>query len=282
MNNIETLLLDTIIGVWKDFISHLPFLICGVIILCTTWLLTSLLEKLFLRIISQWNMRRSLKDLLLRLFSIGIWILGLILAAMVVFPGVTPSNALGGLGLASIAIGFAFKEVVENFFAGILLLWRFPMESGDYIECEGISGRIEDITVRMTTIRKLSGELIVVPNSFLFRNPLTIMTSIPMVRVEVVVGIAYSEKIEPAIKLIEEILSQSESVLKNESFFVLPSNFGDSSINIEVLWWTLPDPINIRRSRAEIIRAIKNTFDQHEIEIPYPYRTLTFKEPLKN
>ncbi len=277
---VEAILTETMLGIWKDFLSHLPFLISGMFILLLTLLASFLISHVANKLFIRSKLRRSLRDLLLRLIAIGVWILGLLLAAMIIFPGLTPSKAIGGLGLASVAIGFAFKDVFENFFAGILLLWRFPMEPGDYIECEGVMGKIENITVRMTTIRKVSGELIVVPNSFLFKNPLVILTNIPKRRVGIIVGIAYGEDVSNAVSIIENTLKDCEHVSKELEYQVFPQGFGSSSIDIEVVWWTDPDLVNIRRSRGEVVTSIKKAFDENNIEIPFPYRTLTFKEPL--
>lgn len=281
LDSVEVLLSETMVSVWRDFISHLPFLISGLLIILITWLFSYLIGHISKKLLSRAKIRRSLKDLLLRLISIGVWILGTLLAAMVVFPGLTPSKALGGLGLASIAVGFAFKEVFENFFAGILLLWRFPMEPGDYIECEGVKGKIEDITIRMTTIRKVSGELIVVPNSFLFKNPLTILTNIPKVRIGIEVGIAYGEDVDTAVSVIESALESCETVFSDKLVQVFPKGFGNSSIDIEIVWWTDPDPVDIRRSQGEVITSVKKALDKSNIEIPFPYQTIVFKEPLQ-
>ncbi|HSR63466.1 MAG TPA: mechanosensitive ion channel family protein [Gammaproteobacteria bacterium] len=281
LDYVHSIMLDTMVDVWRNFLSHIPFLVTGVIVLLLTWLVSSLVVTIVRRLLLRARVRRSLQELLLRLVTIAVWILGLLLTAMVIFPGLTPSKAIGGLGLASIAIGFAFKEVFENFFAGILLLWRFPMEPGDYIECQGIMGRIENITVRMTTIRQVTGELTVVPNSFLFKNPLDILTGIPKRRVGIVVGIAYGEDIEQAVSVIEKSLENCETIAQDRPVQVFPQGFGESSVDIEVVWWTDPDPVDIRRSRGEVVTTIKKALDENNIEIPFPYRTLVFKEPLE-
>lgn len=82
---------------------------------------------------------------------------------------------LAGLGLGSIAIGLAFKDIFENFLAGFLILMRKPTRIGDDIECEGLSGQVEQISIRGTFLRKRSGELILVPNSFIFKKPVKIL-----------------------------------------------------------------------------------------------------------
>lgn len=116
--------------------------------------------------------------------------LGLLLAAMVIFPGLTLEKASGGLGLASVAIRFAFKEIFENFFAGIMLLWKYPSEKGDFIECESIKGKAEDISVRMIHIRRPDSELVVTPNSFLFKNPVRVLTDLDFKRLTIMTGVA--------------------------------------------------------------------------------------------
>jgi small-conductance mechanosensitive channel len=271
---------DTLLSIWSDFIDHIPYLVGGLLILLLTWVVTTLIERTGRRLMRRSRLRRSLKDLIVRLIMIAVWVFGLLLAAMVVFPGLTPANALGGLGIASIAVGLAFKDIFENFFAGILLLWRFPFENGDFIECEGILGEIEEVSIRMTKIRKTTGELVVVPNSFLFKNPVDVLTNQNHRRVTIITGVAYDANVAEAVEVIEKVVNSGKTVSKGKPIQVFPKAFGSSSIDIEVTWWTGPRPVDIRRSRGEIITLVKRALDEAGIEIPYPYRTLTFKEPL--
>jgi small-conductance mechanosensitive channel len=222
-------------------------------------------------------MRDSLKELLDRFISIGIWILGILLAAMIVFPGLTPAKALGAMGIASIAVGFAFKDIFENFFAGVLILWRFPFEKGDYIECEGITGKVEDVQVRMTTVRLTSGELIVLPNSLLFKNPVKVLTEPAKRRIILMTGVAYDEDVDQSVEVIQEAVKNCGSVDDSKPIQIFPRGFGSSSIDIEIAWWADPKPVDIRSSRAEVLSAVKRALDDAGIEIPFPYRTLTFK-----
>jgi len=251
------------------------------VVLLFTWIASVILGRVVIRLLRRTALRASLRQLVRRFVSIGVWALGLLLAAMVVFPGLTPSKALGALGLASIAIGFAFKDIFENFFAGILLLWRFPFENNDYIVCEDVEGKVEDVTVRMTMIRQNTGELIVVPNAFLFKNPVRILTDRKERRTSINVGVAYGEDVASAVEVIREALGQCETVNRGQGVQVFPSEFDSSSVDIEVAWWTGPTPLEVRRSRGEVVTAVKGALDRAAIEIPFPYRTLTFKEPLK-
>ncbi len=272
---------DTLLDIWSNFISHTPYLVGSIVVLIVTWGITKLVGKIGDRLFSKSKIRKSLQDLIIRLITIAIWIFGFLLAAMIVFPGLTPAKALGGLGLLSVAVGFAFKDIFENFFAGILLLWRYPFENGDFIECEGIEGRIIRTEIRMTLIRKTTGELIVVPNSFLFKNPVDVLTDLPKRRVTVMTGVAYSEDVAEAVEVIKKAVKNCKTVLKDEPIQIFSQAFGSSSIDIEVTWWTDPKPVDIRESRNEVVIAVKKALDDADIEIPFPYRTLTFNEPLE-
>lgn len=280
-NEVMAAVQATLLQIWSDFIDRLPFIAAGLVVLLITWLVVAIVVRVITSTLRRSRIRGSLRELILRLVSIGIWIVGIMAAAIIIFPGLTPAKALGAMGIISIAVGFAFKDIFENFFAGILLLWRFPFEQGDFIECEGIQGRVEDVTVRMTQIRKVSGELVVVPNSFLFMNPVEVLTNLNRRRVSIIAGVAYGEQVPQAVAVIEQALRRCTTVRQDQPLEIFPQAFGASSIDIEVTWWTDPRPLDIRRSRGEVVTAIKGALDEAGIEIPFPYRTLTFKEPLQ-
>lgn len=272
---------ESLIGIWTSFVGRIPYFVAGFLVLLLTWGASSLLALIARKMMKRSGLRHSLQELLSRFVSIGVWILGILLAAMIIFPGLTPSKAIGAMGIASIAVGLAFKDIFENFFAGILLLWRFPFESGDVIECGDILGRVENVAMRMTQIRLLSGELIVCPNSFLFKNPVKVLTNQKMRRTNITTGIAYDENIEEALNIISETVKNCSTVNQNKEIQVVPTAFGSSSIDIEVYWWTDALPKKARDSRGEVVTAVKNALDKAGIEIPFPYRTLTFKESLE-
>ncbi len=278
--NLPPAIQETLHQVWVGFLGHLPFLVVGLIALLVTWIVSIVLRTLFRRALRGWRARASLKDLVTRLLSIAVWCVGLLVTAMILFPGLTPARALGGLGLVSIAVGLAFKDIFENFFAGILMLWRFPFENGDYIKCGDIEGEVTEILVRMTQIRRTTGELVIVPNSYLFKNPVEVLTYGPARRTSIVSGVAYGEDVARAVNVIEKAVQGCEGVLGDRPVQVFPMAFGASSVDIEVAWWTGPKPIDIRRSRGEVVTAIKHDLDEAGIEIPFPYRTLTFNDPI--
>jgi small-conductance mechanosensitive channel len=271
---------ETVISIWYDFVAHTPYIAVAIVVLLSTGLISLLISKLIANVIGRSEVRASLQELLQRIIRIVVWMLGILLAAMVVFPGLTPAKAIGGLGLASVAIGFAFKEIFENFFAGILLLWKYPFEKDDFIECEDILGKVERISVRMTELRQPDGELVVIPNSFLFKNPVRVLTHENTRRMQIMTGVAYSADAVAALSVIKKAVEGCKLISKDKAVEVFLNGFGDSSMDIEVSWWANPTPFGERKSRSEVVGAIKQALDDANIEIPFPYRTLTFNRPL--
>lgn len=278
---VTTTILDSIGGIWGSFLERSPFILAGVLVLLATGIVVAVAKRMAGKVLEKRSMRESLRELVIRFLTILLWFGGLLIAAIVVFPGLDPAKALGGVGLLSVAIGLAFQDIFENFFAGILLLWRFPFESGDFIECEGVEGKVEDVQIRMTQIRRSTGELIVVPNSFLFKNPVKVLTDRQFRRVHVLAGVGYGENVEQSVEVIRDAVESCSTVQKGEPVEVYPKAFGSSSVDIDVAWWTSSRPGDIRRSRGEVVTAIKRELDEAGIEIPFPYRTLTFAEPVK-
>ena len=272
---------ESLSKLYQDFLLRLPFLVAGFGILVATWFASIAMKFILARLLdSRKGIRASLKDLIKQLLGIAVWIIGFLLATVVVFPGMTPAKALTVLGLGSVAIGFAFKDIFENFFAGVLILWKYPIEKGDVIEHDGNVGKVEEITIRNTLIRKSDGELVVAPNASLFKSNVEVLTNRPKRRVRIMCGIAYSEDVGKAREIIRDAVSSCESISGKKSVEVFANEFDDSSINFEIAWWTGSAPVDLRRSRDEVIEAVKKALDEASIEIPFPYTTLTFKEPL--
>ncbi|GAB5445021.1 MAG: mechanosensitive ion channel family protein [Fuerstiella sp.] len=271
---------DSLRALWRDFLERLPLILVGVVILLLTWGFEKLANAIVRRSVARARLRPSLGDLMVQLSTFFTWLIGVMVAAIVVFPGMTPAKLLTVLGLSSVALGFAFKDIFENFFAGILILWRFPFDKGDFVECNGLCGKVEDITIRMSLIRQVDGQLVVIPNAMLFKNPVNVITSQSLRRTTVICGVAYSEDVDQSRTVIEGAVRECPTVADSKPVEIFAQEFADSSINFEVTWWTGSTPLEIRRSRDEVVATVKRALDEAGIEIPFPYRTLTFKESL--
>ena len=270
------------VGIYEGAIELLPRVGIALVILLLTWIAANVVRWLVGSAARRAHMRASLQNLFRLLAGIVTWVFGIMVAAVIVFPGLTPASMLAGLGLGSVAIGFAFKDIFENFLAGIIILLRNTMRIGDFIECEDIEGKIEEIALRETLVRQTDGQLVIVPNAYLFKNPLTVRTDLDERRVTVICGVAYGEDVDASRDVIERAVDGCRTVRKGgREIQIFAQEFADSSINFEVTWWTGSTPVEVRRSKDEVVAAVKRALDDAGIEIPFPYRTLTFKEPLR-
>lgn len=274
------LILSEIESYATAFVEALPRLGAALILIVLTWIVVRLARWVVDRVAKRSRMRRSLREVLMMLTGIFLWIAGLLVACTIVFPSVTPGSALTTLGLGSVAIGFAFKDVFENFLAGLLILLREPFRIGDHIWTEesGIEGQVEEITIRDTHIRQTDGQLAVVPNAELFQNPVVVRTDAELRRTSIICGVAYGEDVDKAREIIQTAVRGVDTVRDDvRDVQVFAQAFGASSIDFEIAWWTGSRPVDIRSSRDQVVAAVKRALDDAGVEIPFPYRTLTFK-----
>ncbi|WP_299862605.1 mechanosensitive ion channel family protein [uncultured Roseobacter sp.] len=281
VTTLTTALVDKLTEYADALVDVGPRLVVAVVVVLATWAVTSLAKGIVRRLGKRFRMRQNLVDVLAMIAGVGLWLVGILLALTIVFPSITPGKALTTLGLGSVAIGFAFKDTFENFLAGILILLREPFRIGDHIECDDVEGQVEEITIRDSHVRQTDGQRVVVPNHILFQNAVVVRTDRDLRRTTIMCGVAYGEDIDAARSIIEDAVISVDTVRDDvKDVEVFAQAFGASSIDFEVTWWTGSRPIDIRRSRDQVIAAVKRALDDAGVEIPFPYRTLTFKEPL--
>ncbi|EPX78950.1 Potassium efflux system KefA protein / Small-conductance mechanosensitive channel [Litoreibacter arenae DSM 19593] len=275
------ILMEQLESIARSSIAILPQLAVALLVIIITWLVVKVAVALLRKALDRSRLRPSLKEVFTLLMSIFVWAMGIMIAAVILFPGLTPASILAGLGIGSVAIGFAFKDVFENFLAGIIILFRREMRIGDFIECEDIEGKVARIAIRESHIRQTDGQLVIVPNALLFKNPVTIRTDQDLRRVTVICGVAYDVDVDEARSVIADAVASCSTVSQDDKpIQIFAQEFGSSSINFEVTWWTGSKPVDTRRSKDEVVAKVKRALDDAGIEIPFPYRTLTFKEPL--
>jgi len=172
-------------------------------------------------------------------------IVGFILKSIVVFStlyllGLSSftNKLLAGAGLLTFVIGFALKDIGENFLAGIILAFKSPFRLDDLIEVNGIMGHVKDISIRETLIKTPDGKDVFMPNSIILKNPLFNYTLDGFLRYEFVVGIAYEDNPTEAIKLILETVNNVEGVLKGDKMPAITINeLATNTVNINIKFW---------------------------------------------
>jgi small-conductance mechanosensitive channel len=217
---------------------------------------------------------RSLQSLLSQTSYVASWVVGVLAAAVIAFPNLGLGDLVALLGLGSVAIGFAFQDIFKNFLAGILLLLQEPFELHDQIIVGDYEGTVEEVAIRSTQIRTYRGERVVIPNSMVFTSPVEVLTAFVSRRTDLAIGVDYNTPLPMAVQVLKEALDGVEGVMDEPDVEVDVVGFGDSSIDLLVRYWTLPQRAEVRRVQTRVMMALKAACDRADISIPYPIRTV--------
>jgi small conductance mechanosensitive channel len=253
------------------FLARLPYLILGIVVFLVFVVTARILKRVLLTAGRRTRLDLTLADLLGRLASAFTIVLGLFVAAVVIFPTFNPGDLIAGLGITTVAIGFAFKDVLQNFFAGILILWRRPFIIGDEIKVGIYEGAVEEITTRSTRLKTYDGERAVLPNGDVYTGAVLVRSAYSSRRVRVSVGIGYKDSIEQARSIIHQVLNETEGVLREPGPWVYVAELAPSSVNFNVFFWTNSRQAEVLMLTDKVISGIKLGLDEAGIDIPYPH-----------
>lgn len=254
------------VSTWgTDFYLLLPNIMAGILIL----LLFLGFSYAIKRLVDAYFAKRDRVDLGRLLSDVVFWflaILGALIALTIIMPSVQPVNLISGLGLGSLAIGFAFKDILQNWLAGLLILLRLPFRRGDQIQVGEIEGTVERIEPRATIIRTYDGKDIVVPNTTIYTNEVIIQTSQPRRRVEIEITVGYDYEIDFITEIILEALKPIEEILDKPAPQILCWELGSTSLGLKIRWWIRSERSQEVISRARAVQAIKETFQANDVD----------------
>ena len=176
---------------------------------------------------------------------------------------------------ATLAIGFALQDVIKNFAAGIFIFTDRPFRIGDWIEWDGNAGVVEDISLRVTRVKTFDNELLTVPNGDLMDGVIKNPVAKDKLRVKFVFGIGYDDDIPEATEIIIEEAQKHDEILDEPAPSVRLTELGDSSVGLQSrIWISDPSRADFVKTRGEYVEAVKRRFDEEDINIPYPNRTI--------
>ena len=228
------------------------------------------------RVLDARNLDRHAKTPIRKL----VWILYLFVGITVAFGIAGYDDFLRSLATiaaaATLAIGFAMQDVLKNFVAGVFIFTEKPFKIGDWIEWDGNTGVVEDISLRITRVRTFDNELLTVPNSQLTDNVVKNPVDAGKLRLKFVFGIGYDDDVEAATEIILEEARAHDGIMDDPEPSVRLTELGDSSVGLQSrIWIENPSRADFVKTRGEYVRRVKQRFDEEGIDIPYPHRTLT-------
>ncbi|MEH2066735.1 MAG: mechanosensitive ion channel family protein [Nostoc sp.] len=279
MNADISALWDKIQRMIREFIVLLPNIVLALIVFAIFFFVARAIKRLVKRLTRDRHQARNLGLVLGRLAQGTTLLLGLFIALSIVIPTFRAGDLVQLLGISGVAIGFAFRDILQNFLAGILILLTEPFRINDQIVFKDFEGTVENIETRATTIKTYDGRRIVIPNSELFANSVTVNTAFESRRLQYDIGIGYGDDIDQAKELMLQAMQSIPEVLEDPAPDVLVMELAESTVNIRVRWWIKPP----RRaddliSRDKVLSSIKKTLVENGIDLPFPTQQILFHD----
>lgn len=229
---------DQIVGYYDDIIALLPKVLLGIVIALIFYSVASWLRRKLDKVV-----RLKSQDLLLPKFINQVLRITIVIISFLLFLysigqiGIV-SGILGAAGLSAFVIGFAFKDIGENFLAGVLMAFDRPFRIGDTVQSQSVEGVIVEMNLRETHIKTFDGKDVYVPNGQILKNPLYNYTIDGFMRRSFTVGIDYGSDVEKAREIILEAVSATDGILtETKKPFCMVYEFASSTINIRVHFW---------------------------------------------
>ena len=263
----------------NDFIILLPNLVLALIVFAIFFFIARVIKQVVRNLTRDRRQARNLGMVLGRLAQGATILAGLFISLSIVIPSLKASDLVQLLGISGVAIGFAFRDILQNFLAGILILLTEPFQIDDQIVFKDFEGTVEQIQTRATTIRTYDGRRIVIPNSELFTNSVIVNTAFENRRLQYDVGIGYGDDINEAKRLILEAINHTDGVLENPAADALVVELADSTVNIRARWWVQPPRrADVLDLQDQVLTNIKNKLTANGIDLPFPTQQILFHD----
>jgi len=250
-----------------SFFARLPSLIVGIIVFLLFYVLSIVVSRVIFRTTRKY--RPNLGVVFARLTGAATILLGFLVAFSVVSPSFQVGDLIKILGIIGVAIGFAFQNILQNFLAGLLLLWAEPFRVGDEIKLDNYEGTVEEIQARATIIETYDGRRVVIPNADLFTHSVTVNTALDIRRWEYDLTLKDSRDLAELKSFIIKTVSKVQGVLSDPSPEVLVMDLGDpdsNTVKVRVLWWTrAPRQHQMLISYDSVLTAITQTLNRSTV-----------------
>jgi small conductance mechanosensitive channel len=184
--------------------------------------------------------------------------------------GIQTASLIALLGAAGLAVGLALQGSLSNFAAGVLIVLFRPYKVGDWIEGGGVSGAVEEVQILTTVLKTGDNKRVIIPNSQIMGTTITNYSANETRRVDLVVGVSYSDDLDKVRKELEGLVAADERILKDPAVTIAVSELADSSVNFVLRPWV--KTADYWGVYFDLTEAIKKRFDEVGISIPFPQR----------
>jgi len=263
---------------WLDaIILKLPNLVMAILVVILFYFLAKGIRKLLRNTLLKKISQVSIQEIIAKVIFVSILLIGFFIALGVLDLDKVLTSILAGAGVVGLAIGLALQGTLSNTFGGLILSFMPQLKIDDFIQADGISGSVTEISLRNIILKKPDNTIVVIPNSKFIEGSFTNYSLTDRNRIFVNCGVGYECDLQMVEDLTVKIITEAFKQNDGETVEFFFTEFGDSSINFMVRFWA--DAINLKQEHAarhKAIKLIKKHFDAQAINIPFPIRTLDF------
>jgi small conductance mechanosensitive channel len=264
-------------NIWRGVLQSLPRFGMGAMVFVLVVFIAKMTTVVLRKILEQ-RLNPLLRDVAARIISILVFLLGFYLALQVAGLSWLSATVLGGTGIAGLVAGIAFRDLLENYLASILISIRNPFRIGDLVEISSHLGIVERVTTRGTVLMNQDGNHVQIPNSIVYKTIIRNFTANPNRREIFEVGIGYDSKASHAQEVALKVLREHPAVLTEPELLVLVDQLGSATVNLKVYFWYDGARFNGLKVKSSLIRLVKQAFERENISMPDEAREILFPE----
>ncbi|MBZ9786665.1 mechanosensitive ion channel family protein [Psychroflexus sp. CAK57W] len=263
---------------WVDsLILNLPNFLLAILVLVIFVVFAKYSSKLIDKLFRKSSAQDSIRTVSVKVFKVSIIGLGIFLSLGILNLNTVLTSILGAAGVVGLAVGFALQGTLHNTFAGVIISFIPKLQIGDWIETNDHSGFVVDINLRSVIIQTVDYNLVVIPNSKIVDAPFKNFSRTPRGRIILTCGVGYESDLPKVQEITENAIKGIFEQRPGESIQFFYTEFGDSSINYQLRFWAkVANQADVFKAQHEAILAIKAAYNENNINIPFPIRTLDF------
>lgn len=271
---------NSINSILVDIVTQIPLIVAGLLVLLIFFLISKLAKKVFWTASGKAGLDNRLRILFSRLIAVFTIIIGIFTALTMIIPGFTFGSLVTGLGFTTFVIGFATKDILNNLLSGVLILWQQPFRIGDYLYVGSNQGKVENIGVRATQMRKDDGELVLIPNGDMYSSAITIRGAGAERRMILKISIGYDCDIGEAKEIINNVLARAEGVVDEPKSSAVVTDLSSDGVNISIYFWINTDKDKPMQVFDLVATEIKKALGENGIEM-FPPNSVILQTPEK-
>ena len=282
LNTAYELISGKLIGWLNTFVKNLPNLVIAIIVLIVFYFIAKYVSRLIGKLISRKVEQDSLVNIITKITSITIIAVGLFLALGVMNLSKTLETLIGAAGVSGLVIGLALQGTLSNTFAGIVLSFRKSIELGNWVETNGFSGEVVEISLKNFVVKEADNNMVLIPNKSILENPVKNYSLTTKMRIFLECGVGYESDLDEVEALTKQTVADTfDQINSPDDVEFYYTEYGGSSINYLCRFWIESEnALEKMKAKSKAIIEIKKAYDKKDINIPFPIRTLQFDNKL--